>query len=87
MTVCGVSGMLPTSACRHDANGYELITDYYLSGTEPTQSCNMHRVVSTSSNVYGVIYIPPGHPLRQDRDLSVVRQYFRGASTDESVFQ
>jgi hypothetical protein len=28
--------MLPTSACRADINGYEPVTDYYLSGTEPT---------------------------------------------------
>ncbi len=40
---CGVSGMMPTSACDHDINGYGVNTDYYLVGTEPDTPCNMHR--------------------------------------------
>ena len=37
MKVCSVSGKLPTDAC-----GDNVITAYYLSGTEPTESCEYH---------------------------------------------
>ena len=95
---CGVSGMKPTDACRIDVNGYAVTTDYYLSGTEPTVSCNMHRRVtlctksykrptSSCSNIksYGVIYIPQGHPLRQAESLADVQKYFKGASVSTSL--
>lgn len=93
---CAVSGMKPTSACKNDVNGYGITTDYYLSGTEPTKSCNMHRTVKLctvskkapnsycpSVRTYGAIYIPEGHPLRND-DISTVRKYFKGASTNKN---
>ncbi len=96
-TVCAVSGMLPTSACRADINGYEPVTDYYLSGTEPTAYCNMHRAVTVcayshqvasdschNTRVFGIIYIPEGHPLRYSKSLDDVTKYFLGASTNES---
>ncbi len=96
-TVCAVSGMLPTSACRHDINGYGTNTDYYLHGTEPTLSCNMHRAVSICAysrqvankgckhtKVFGVIFIPQGHPLRNAQSLDDVTKYFIGASSNES---
>ena len=93
---CAVSGMMPTSACEHDINGYGVNTDYYLVGTEPDTPCNMHRALTicnrsglratsncSSTSVRGVIYIPAGHPLRMADEMSIVRQYFRGASTSE----
>lgn len=95
-TVCAVSGMLPTSACKNDSNGYGGNTDYYLDGTQPTETCNMHRTIRLctkskkapngnckSVKTYGAIYLPEGHPLR-DADISVVREYFNGASTDKA---
>lgn len=95
-TVCGVSGMLPTSACENDVNRYPLITDYYTADHLPTQSCNMHRAVTLcrrsglvasddcdSRVVGGIIYIPEGHPLRNASDMNVVQNYFYGASTSE----
>ncbi|MBR6219481.1 MAG: transglycosylase domain-containing protein [Clostridia bacterium] len=96
-TVCAVSGMLPTSACRNDVNDYGTNTDYYLSGTEPTASCNMHRAVRIcayshlvaspschNTRVFGMIFIPKGHPLRYAKSLDDVTKYFEGASTNES---
>ena len=44
VTTCPVSGMLATDACRNDANGYEVVTDYWKEGTQPTQYCTMHQV-------------------------------------------
>lgn len=96
VTVCGVSGMLPTQACENDINSYALITDYYTAESAPTASCNMHRAVTlcrksglvASDNcrntvVAGIIYIPEGHPLRYASDMDVVQNYFYGASTNE----
>ena len=96
-TVCGVSGMLPTNACYNDVNGYTPITDYYLFGTEPVLTCNMHRSVKmctvtmrpasrscSSTKTYGVIYMPEGHPLRNGVS-TVVQEYFSGASTDRDA--
>ena len=95
-TVCGVSGMLPTSACQNDVNGYALTTDYYTAESRPTAYCNMHRAVTVcrksglvASNdcrntmVVGIIYIPEGHPLRNASDMDTVQGYFYGASTSE----
>ena len=95
--VCGVSGMVPTDACRHDINGYGTNTDYFLSGTEPVLKCNMHRMVRLCSvskrapssscretAYYGVIYLPEGHPLRSGVS-TVVQEYFPGASTEKDT--
>ena len=94
--VCSVSGMVPTSACRNDVNGYGTTTDYFLSGTEPVLSCNMHRSVRLCTRTYrsptsdcdteryGVIYMPEGHPLRNGVS-TVVQQYFSGASTSKDT--
>lgn len=94
--VCGVSGMIPTSACRNDVNGYGTNTDYFLSGTEPALTCNMHRQVRLCTRTYkaptgdcstekfGVIYMPEGHPLRNGVS-TVVQQYFSGASTSKDT--
>ena len=91
--ICGVSGMVPTDACRQDINNYPTNTDYFASGTEPVMACNMHRMVRLctiskriptsscrSTAYYGVIYLPEGHPLRSGVS-TVVQEYFPGAST------
>lgn len=93
--VCAVSGMLPTDACRNDINNYGTNYDYFLSGTEPQLSCNMHRMVKLcaaskriptsdcdDTEYYGVIYLPEGHPLRTGVS-TVVQEYFPGASTEK----
>ncbi|MBQ1256984.1 MAG: hypothetical protein IIX93_06895, partial [Clostridia bacterium] len=97
-SACGVSGMKPTNACHNDANGYDVTTDYYLRGMQPTVNCNMHRTVtlctrsnqrpsSSCSSVrsYGVIYIPQGHPLRMAESIKEVQRYFRGASVSQDL--
>ena len=97
-TVCAVSGMLPSSACRNDVNRYGTNTDYFLDGTQPRQTCNMHRAVSVcltsrkianarcpNTRVVGMIYIPKGHPLRLAEKLEDVTDYFIGAATNETL--
>jgi len=76
VTTCAVSGQLATDACRNDAMGYGVVTDYWYTPTVPTVQCQMHREMSvcTDSNMIatpycpstvmkGVVVIPEGHPL------------------------
>ena len=94
---CGVSGLLATDACYNDVDGYEVQNDYWLEGTQPTQSCNMHQSVTLCSETlrrpteycpsvatYSRVYIPEGHPLRQ-ADKDVVSEYLTGVTADADV--
>lgn len=76
VTTCAVSGQLATDACRNDAMGYGVVTDYWKEGTQPTQYCQMHTVqnVCAESGMpaspycpyteqKGVVTIPAGHYL------------------------
>ena len=76
VTTCAVSGQLATEACRNDAKGYGVVTDWWASGTQPTVSCQMHsmQTVCAETNMLaspycpqtvtrGVVTIPTGHPL------------------------
>ena len=78
VTTCAVSGQLATSACRNDAMGYGVVTDYWAAGTAPTVYCQMHTTtricvdsgMTASDYCYnveerGVVNIPYGHPLYQ----------------------
>jgi penicillin-binding protein 1A len=40
--ICRVSGKLATDACEHDALGLTPTTDWFLNGTVPTETCDMH---------------------------------------------
>ena len=76
VTTCAVSGQLATEACRHDVNGYGVVTDYWPVNTAPTHECQMHMLVNVCSESgmlageycshvteAGIITIPAGHPL------------------------
>ena len=76
VTTCAVSGQLATDACRHDSNGYGVVTDYWPRDSAPTEYCQMHTEVQLcpetgmlatsgcpNAQTAGVITIPPGHPL------------------------
>ena len=91
---CGVSGLLATSACYDDVDGYGVQNDYWLDGTQPTQECNMHQSVTLCTQTkrrptaycpsvatYSRVYIPEGHPLRM-ADKDVVDDYFTGVTAD-----
>ena len=51
--------------------------------------CNYsHQVAAPgchNTRVYGMIYIPEGHPLRNAESLDDVTPYFIGASTNENT--
>ncbi|MBQ9299339.1 MAG: transglycosylase domain-containing protein [Clostridia bacterium] len=76
VTTCAVSGQLATEACRHDVNGYGVVTDYWPIHTAPTHECQMHTLMNVCSESgmlagsacphvtqAGIITIPAGHPL------------------------
>lgn len=46
VSICLDSGLLATEDCKNDPRGNRVITDMFLKGTEPKQSCDRHRVIS-----------------------------------------
>ncbi len=77
-TTCLVSGQLATDACRHDAMGYGVVTDWWPQGSVPTVPCQMHQVMTICEDSgmlagpycpperqsqRGVVLLPQGHPL------------------------
>lgn len=45
-TICKYSGMLPSAICNSDPRGDAIITATFISGTEPTQTCQVHQTVT-----------------------------------------
>ena len=60
VTTCAVSGQLATDACRNDAMGHEVVTDWWAKGTEPTVNCQMHTTMTVCSEtgMLPTIYCP-----------------------------
>lgn len=101
VTTCAVSGQLATEACRSDVNGYTPVTDWWVSGSQPTVNCQMHTVqmVCTESGMLaspycpyteqrGVVTIPPGHPLYSllgTEYQSVVEEYLGSSAVSSSI--
>ena len=58
--VCSQSGKLPSSLCSGDPRGSQVITEYFVPGTEPSQICTTHvsAVVCTNSNLLKSQYCP-----------------------------
>ena len=92
-TVCGVSGMKTNSACSSDAGGHKPISDYFATGTQPTEVCNMHVSAkicmdsgktpseycpSTSIQSGGMLVIPEDSPWA-DLDNSKLRSILGNA--------
>jgi penicillin-binding protein 1A len=80
VTTCAVSGQLATDACRNDALGYGVATDYWAGESAPRDYCQMHQDVTIcrDSNMLAGQYCPPasliskaivilpqGHPLQR----------------------
>ncbi len=58
--VCAVSGLLATDACSLDSSGRTPVTDYFQSGTVPTEYCDQHYLVQvcTETNLLATPYCP-----------------------------
>lgn len=74
--VCCDSGLLPVDGlCDSDERGSRVITEYFVSGTEPTSSCNIHQRVAicSGSNMIASSYCPSSlieNKIRVYKDLS-----------------
>ncbi len=42
VSVCKDSGVLPSGICKNDPRGNRIYTEYFISGTEPTDTCEVH---------------------------------------------
>ena len=60
VTVCSDSGMIASESCRHDHRGNRAITDYFVTGTLPTASCNLHvpAQICTESGLLATQFCP-----------------------------
>lgn len=60
VSVCKQSGKLPGDLCAHDQRGSQVITEYFVPGTQPTETCDVHVKVEvcTSSNMLKSQYCP-----------------------------
>jgi len=58
--VCAQSGKLPSDLCEHDQRGSQVITEYFVPGTQPTEVCDVHVKVQvcTSSNLLASPFCP-----------------------------
>jgi len=58
--VCSQSGKIPTELCSHDQRGSQIITEYFVPGTQPTETCDVHvkAQVCSSSNMLKSQYCP-----------------------------
>lgn len=58
--VCSQSGKLPSELCALDQRGSQVITEYFVPGTQPTEICDVHvkAEVCTSSNMLKSPYCP-----------------------------
>lgn len=59
-TICPVSGLLATDACKDDAD-HKPVTDWFLADKAPTEYCDMHVTVSICSaeNAIATQFCPP----------------------------
>jgi len=48
-SVCRISGLVATDACRNDPRGDQTNTDLFAIGSVPTKTCNIHKSVSICS--------------------------------------
>lgn len=51
--VCKQSGKIPTELCSQDPRGSQIVTEYFVKGTEPKETCKTHvsREVCSESNL------------------------------------
>lgn len=60
--ICKESGKLAVEGlCNLDPRGSQVVTEYYVKGTEPVESCDVHvkAAVDTSSGLFATAYCPP----------------------------
>lgn len=60
VNVCKDSGLLPSSLCSQDSRGNRVITELFIEGTEPTETCDTHVVANV--NMFNNKLVTPTTP-------------------------
>ena len=62
VSVCTLSGKLPTDLCSSDPRGSKVRSEFFVAGTEPKDYCDVHQSVQvdTSTNMLANEYCPSG---------------------------
>lgn len=60
VSVCSQSGKLPSDLCANDQRGSQVITEYFVPGTQPTETCDVHvkAEICSSSNMLKSQFCP-----------------------------
>jgi len=87
VTVCKDSGLLATDACAHDVRGDRIHTVTIASGTAPSKSCNVHKMVSYCSE--GKHIATPNCPASTVSEVALLdleREEFEGVTATDTEF-
>lgn len=86
--VCKQSGKLPTDLCSHDQRGSQVITEYFIPGTEPREKCDTHVSVEicTNSGLLKSQYCP-GNLLEQRVFVTRNKDYDKSYSILDQAYQ
>lgn len=84
--VCKDSGKLATDLCRKDPRGDRLITDIFMEGKVPQDSCDVHVVVRINT-LTGKIAGRFTFPLFVKESVYIRRPYTVDSSVEDSIYQ
>jgi len=90
--VCSQSGKIPTDLCAHDQRGSQIITEYFIPGTQPTETCDVHvkALVCSSSNMLKSQFCPDNLTVEKvfiTRNYDVYANPYNKADGYESRYQ
>jgi penicillin-binding protein 1A len=85
-SVCKDSGKIPTDLCANDPRGSQVISDMFIQGTVPTESCDIHvkALVDTATGKLANEYTPPGLAVEK---IFIKRQYPVGDNVADYQYQ
>lgn len=88
VNVCSQSGKIPTELCSQDQRGSQIISELFVPGTQPTQTCDVHVVaeVCSSSNMLKSQFCP-GDLITQKVFVTREKLYdpFAGTKNGEAI--
>lgn len=84
--VCKDSGKLPTDLCANDQRGTQVISDLFISGTVPGESCDVHvkALINSSNGKLANEYTPPE---LQKEMVFIKRQFPAGDNVKDFPYQ
>jgi len=90
--VCIQSGKIPIDLCSQDQRGSQIITEYFIPGTQPTDTCDVHVKASicTSSNMLKSQYCPGDLTIEKvfiKRDYDVDANPYSKSAGSEARYQ